>query len=533
MIYRLSLIAFLSAVSLFLISAKFSSESTELKAYDPVPPFSGGVGAVSNQDRTGSPISSGTCANCHSGGSFGVNVTLDVFDPVSGSSVTSYVPGSSYEVTFTVNGTAPGYGFQSTVLNSSSTAGGSLSNPSGGQIVTIGGNSYLEHQGGSVSGVFQATWTAPAAGSGTITFYATGLGVNGNGGTSGDQSTSPFSQSLTEEVPTTIDYPGNPFCANAPSQSPAVTGETTGTFSAPAGLSINSGTGIIDFTSSTPGTYSVGYAYSSGTTTFDVTILPTFSSSTTVSICANETISFGTQTLDASNAGLNTEVFQAANGCDSIVELTLTVLPTFEENTTATICEGETFDFNGTILTEANVGLNTAVIQAVNGCDSTVNLTLSVETVDNTVTVSGTTLTANQIGATYQWVDCENGNVAIAGETSASFTPTTTGNYAVEITLNNCTETSVCTLVDFTSLEELSEMEGVVFPNPVKDVFEITNFDQMGTITSMALLDGSGRVVHELSSDQSITDIAHLDAGVYFLKIRTAAGQSIVSLVKE
>ena len=240
---------------------------------------------------------------------------------------------------------------------------------------------------------------------------------------------------MTEEVPTTIDYPGNPFCSNETAQSPSVTGETTGTYSSTAGLSINSNTGQITVATSTPGTYTVDYAFSSGTTSFDVTILPTFASSTTATICDNETLTFGSQTLDGTDAGLNTEIFQAINGCDSIVELDLTVLPTIEENTTATICEGDTYDFNGTTLTEANAGLNTAVLQSSNGCDSTVNLTLNVETIDNTVTVSGTTLTANQTGASYQWVDCDNGNAAISGETNASYTPTVTGNYAVEITL--------------------------------------------------------------------------------------------------
>ncbi|MDG1333377.1 MAG: T9SS type A sorting domain-containing protein [Crocinitomicaceae bacterium] len=534
MIYRYSLIAILGAISLILISAGFSSPTADVQAYDPAPPFSGGAGNGGLGDRTGSPLSSATCSQCHSGGSFNASVSVDVFDPIAGMSVSSYTAGNSYEVTYTVTGNANAYGFQGTVLTQTNAAGGSFATPSGAQVVTISGRPYLEHvSGSSLSGVFQTIWTAPAAGSGTVTFYGIGLGVNQNGGTSGDAVSAPFSSSLTEDVPTTIDYPGNPFCANEAAQSPSVTGETSGTYSSAAGLSINSSTGQITVGTSTPGTYTVDYTYSTGTTSFDVTILPTFASSTTATICDNETLTFGTQTLDGTDAGINTEVFQAVNGCDSTVELNLTVLPTIEENTTATICEGDTYDFNGTTLTEANAGLNTAVLQSANGCDSTVNLTLTVETIDNTVSISGTTLTANQAGATYQWVDCDNGSAAISGETNAVYTPTATGNYAVEITVNNCIETSACTLVDFTSLDELTIDGGVVFPNPVKDIFEIKNIQQFGTIEAIVLMDANGRVVQTISNDDSSANIGHLDAGVYFLKISGEAGNSLISIVKK
>ena len=194
MIYRYSLIAFLGAISLIFISAGFSSTSTELEAYNPAPPFSGGAGNGGLGDRTGSPVSSGTCAACHSGGAFNVSVAVDIFDPIAGMSVSSYVPGNTYELTYIVTGNASAYGFQGTALTPSNAAGGAFTSPSGAQIVTISGRPYLEHVSGpSASGVFQTLWTAPASGSGTVTFYGIGLGVNQNGGTSGDAVSSPFS----------------------------------------------------------------------------------------------------------------------------------------------------------------------------------------------------------------------------------------------------------------------------------------------------------------------------------------------------
>ncbi|MEX6686540.1 hypothetical protein QTN47_03490 [Danxiaibacter flavus] len=59
-----------------------------------------------------------------------------------------------------------------------------------------------------------------------------------------------------------IKYAG-PFCAKG-TASVDLTGITGGTFSAPAGLSINASTGLIDLAASTPGTYEITYTFNSG-----------------------------------------------------------------------------------------------------------------------------------------------------------------------------------------------------------------------------------------------------------------------------
>ena len=75
----------------------------------------------------------------------------------------------------------------------------------------------------------------------------------------------------------------------------------------------------------------------------------------------------------------------------------------------------------------------------------------------NTISQTDVTLTADQNNATYQWLDCDNNNSPITGETAQSYTPTVTGNYAVEVTLNGCSTISECTLVDFTGVNEISK----------------------------------------------------------------------------
>jgi hypothetical protein len=60
------------------------------------------------------------------------------------------------------------------------------------------------------------------------------------------------------------------------------------------------------------------------------------------------------------------------------------------------------------------------------------------------VTQSGFTLTANQAGASYQWIDCANGDTAITGATSQSYVAILNGDYAVQVSLNSCIDTSSC-----------------------------------------------------------------------------------------
>lgn len=74
-------------------------------------------------------------------------------------------------------------------------------------------------------------------------------------------------------------------------------------------------------------------------------------------------------------------------------------------------------------------------------------------------TQNGPQLNANQTGVNYQWLDCDDNNAIVSGETNQSFTPAVTGNYAVEVTMNGCVDTSDCFLVDYTGIEELLQKE--------------------------------------------------------------------------
>lgn len=81
--------------------------------------------------------------------------------------------------------------------------------------------------------------------------------------------------------------------------------------------------------------------------------------------------------------------------------------------------------------------------------------------IDNDVTQTGATLTADMSGATYQWLDCDNNYAEIPGETNQWYTASTVGHYAVRITYSNLCEmievdTSSCHLVQIADIDELT-----------------------------------------------------------------------------
>jgi hypothetical protein len=144
-------------------------------------------------------------------------------------------------------------------------------------------------------------------------------------------------------------------------------------------------------------------------------------------------------------------------------------------------------------------------------------------TVDNTVTQSGNTLTATQTGASYQWLDCDNGNAAISGATNQSYSPGVSGNFAVEVTVTDgsceVTETSACQSLTFVGLEENTPNNFSVYPNPTKNTLTI-QLNQLSN-TGYTITDQLGKVVMEgnISSQKQVVDVSSLSNGIYFIKI--------------
>ena len=99
---------------------------------------------------------------------------------------------------------------------------------------------------------------------------------------------------------------------------------------------------------------------------FEIEVIPPNVSTVTRIICTGESFFSGSE--EYSQSGFYREVYGGSNGCDSVFNLNLIVLPTAETQLSQSICPGEQYNFNGQILTEAGTYFDT--LSTSRGCDS-------------------------------------------------------------------------------------------------------------------------------------------------------------------
>ena len=196
--------------------------------------------------------------------------------------------------------------------------------------------------------------------------------------------------------------------------------------------------------------------------------------------------------FNVSEAGVYTQNLTSVNGCDSIVTLTLNVNPIFNTELTATICEGQVYTENNFNVSEA--GVYTQTHTSVNGCDSIVTLTVSVNpTFDTTINA-----TINP------------------GETYAEFgfNESEAGTYVQNLqSINGCDSTITLVLSVNSSLLDIEETEISLYPNPTKS--KIT-FSQ--AIEKVEVIDLTGKTIFTFSNAKTI-NIESLPAGAYYLRL--------------
>ncbi len=164
---------------------------------------------------------------------------------------------------------------------------------------------------------------------------------------------------------------------------------------------------------------------------------------------------------------------------------------------------------------------------SVNGCDSVVQLNLTIDTVNTGVSMTGATLTASASSATYQWISCET-QQPIVGATSQSFSPSLNGTYAVIVTQNNCTDTSACqTVLSVAITEQANEFS--LSPNPSNGVFELKSAQPAECVE---VYSANGDCVYRSTTNESRIDLSAYANGIYLLRMKTAAGWSSARLIK-
>ncbi|WP_165366119.1 fibronectin type III domain-containing protein [Brumimicrobium glaciale] len=254
-------------------------------------------------------------------------------------------------------------------------------------------------------------------------------------------------------------------------------------------------------------------------------------------------------TYTASN---NTAMFTLTNvaNCDSIVTLDLTINNSTTGTDTQTACESYTWIDGMTYTSSNTAAMFTIVGGAANGCDSIVTLDLTIDDLnfagnDTSIVICinqsvdlGTLLSSNaQLGGT--WLT--PAGIPISGTVITS-NVANVFDYSYEVSSLAC-PTSVATIsitvdpgCDHLSIIKEAMVDISVYPNPASSVLTILNPSNVSSLR-VEMLDMNGRLV--LVEDKALNNatkatlaIDRLETGVYTLRVYNSESQRIFKIVK-
>lgn len=187
-------------------------------------------------------------------------------------------------------------------------------------------------------------------------------------------------------------------------------------------------------TLTTAGTYSDTLSASNGCDSIaylHLTVNQPTSATISANICPGQHYNFNGHTLTTGGTYLDT--LTNAAGCDSFITLHLTNITTITYGYSAAICAGNSYSFNGHVLTSA--GVYTDTLQSSGGCDSIVTLHLTVN---------------QPSGSSFSTSVCYGASYSFAGRNlsaSGTYFDTLTNHYGCDsiITLNLTVDPAIVT----------------------------------------------------------------------------------------
>jgi len=219
-------------------------------------------------------------------------------------------------------------------------------------------------------------------------------------------------------------------------------------------------------------------------------------------------------------------------GCDSFITANITFLTPLKTTLNETGCEFYLTPSGKKVTTSGTVN---DIILSKSGCDS-INYTINVTIVKIVSTISRdwNTLSADATTGTFQWLDCKKSYDIISGETNRTFTSSSSGEFAVEITQGSCKDTARCFVFARTAVEGLNVLNVSVKPNPNSGQFVIQTDRFLGDV-ELSIINAQGQIVYSAVEKDFKGKLVDLDlsAGIYQLQIINKDGRFAGKIVVE
>ncbi len=133
----------------------------------------------------------------------------------------------------------------------------------------------------------------------------------------------------------------------------------------------------------------------------------------------------------------------------------------------------------------------------------------------------------------YQWLDCNKGFVVIPGAEQRSFSPDSTGDYAVEVIKQTCRDTSACFSFILTSQSKVNNFQALsIYPNPTDDQITI-ELGQSG-FTRIWVMTADGRKVAQYQTrSQRYSFSLPRPKGIYMIQVLTQERWKVFRIEKK
>ncbi|MFN5319110.1 MAG: LamG-like jellyroll fold domain-containing protein [Bacteroidia bacterium] len=199
------------------------------------------------------------------------------------------------------------------------------------------------------------------------------------------------------------------------------------------------------------------------------------------------------------------------------------------QNSTAQLC-GNSISFGTITITEPGVYYQEFETSGV--CDSLVELVVSAQNLNTNVNTAGNTLISLASGVNYQWIDCDSGN-EISGATQQTFSPTNSGNYAVIVSANACSDTSACISVNTAGITSVLGTQFTVMPNPANERVFIHATSPISFTIELMSLQGKLICTQQGTGGTQAFDLQNIPPGCYLLNIIEANHRYTQKLIVE